>query len=187
MILFEHKEHHERLRDLGIFNPSMLMLGNQEDGLDLGKELFGNAYPYKTLDPDGGNFKFDLTSNEVITLFNTFSTVYNLGTLEHIWDVHKAYVNASKMVKLGGHFVGHSPVGGYEGHGVHISDWRFILNFFEINGFEITCNWFSNKEGYEVDQVVRNCGNIILWFAAKRIKVVEFQAPQQVFLNGIKI
>ena len=187
MILIEHKKHHERLRSFGVFNPSMLMLGNQEDRLNLGKELFENAWPYKTLDPDNGDFKFDLTSKEVIPFFNTFSTVYNLGTLEHIWDVHKAYVNASKMVRLGGYFVGHSPVGCYENHGIHISDWKFILNFFQINGFEIICNWLSDKNGNDINQVTRGGGNIILWFACKKTKIMEFQAPQQIFLNGIKI
>lgn len=181
MILPEHLRHHERL---GVFKAPMLMLGAQEDHTGVGRRVFGE---YTSLDPDGGDIRADL-AGDLSDLYGRYETVYNLGTIEHLWDCHAAYCNAARMVCVGGHFMGHSPVGGYENHGVHVTGHRFILDFFRINGFEIIQWWLTDKDGNGVTSVERGGGNVLLWFAARKITdVVEFKRPQQRFENGAPV
>lgn len=184
MILPEHRSHHQRLAALGVFTAPMLMLGNQDDRTGEAESLFGK---YQTLDPDGGDIHADL-AGDLSEYHGAFATVYNLGTIEHLWDCHRAYSNAARLVRLGGHFVGHSPVAGYEQHGVHVTAPEFILGFFRLNGFEIIAHWFSDKNGREVARVERGGGNVLLWFAARKIAAVEFfQPPQQRFVGGVPV
>jgi len=193
MILAEHIPAHNRLSKY--MNGPMLMLGNQSNEC-------GFQFPcaYQTLDPDGGDFKIDL--NNILTpdlsadqykagasvnLLSAFETVYNLGTLEHVWDVNQAYENAAKMVRLNGHFIGHSPVAGYEGHGIHVTSPGRIIDFFRFNGFNIVDMFFTDQQGRECGQPERNCGrSIILWFAAQRVGAFNYIKPQQVYKNGVK-
>ena len=67
------------------------------------KEYF-KVNDYKTIDSDGGDYN-DLTS-DLTSLDQTFETVFNPGTIEHIWTPHAAWSNALKLVKVGGYFVG---------------------------------------------------------------------------------
>lgn len=180
MILPEHAQHFDRLRPY--MKPAMLMLGNQENKA-------GYQFPcdYLTLDPDGGQLQYDL--NEPIeNMGGQFETVFNLGTLEHVWDVHQAYLNCARVLRVGGHFLGHSPVAGYEGHGIHVTDWKYIRAFLEANGFEIQELWFSEQNGRNCDVPSRNCGrSIILWFAAKKLTGAQpITKPQQIYKNGQK-
>ena len=94
------------------------------------KEYF-KVNDYKTIDPDGGDYN-DLTS-DLTSLHQTFETVFNLGTIEHIWDAHAAWSNALKLVKVGGYFVGVSPVHGYWRHGIHVTDPVAITTFIKKN------------------------------------------------------
>lgn len=185
MILREHRPHFDRLRALGAFRSPMLMLGNQEcrDG-DSAREFFG-VDSYTTLDPDGGDLPLDL-SGDVSHLFGRYDCVFNLGTIEHIWDAHAAYVNAARMVKLGGVFIGHSPVGGWERHGVHVTDEKFIRAFFRGNGFRIDAHWLALQDGRPIGDVLRGGGCQTLWMVATKLSEVErFVPPQQVFRNGM--
>lgn len=179
MILPEHMPHILRMEPY--FKAPMLMLGNQEN-----KAGYKFPVPYDTLDLDGGDIKLDL--NQQLVYGRDWETVFNLGTLEHVWNVHQAYLNAGRAVKTGGYFLGHSPVAGYEGHCIHITGWKYLLQFFELNGFQIVDRWFSEQGGRICDAPSRNCGrSIILWFVAKKItggNPIRF--PQQVYMGGVK-
>lgn len=191
MILSEHAEHHRRL--FPFMRPRMLMLGNQQN-------VCGLKFPceYEKLDPDGGDHKIDLnnplsaegsatTPAKDFKLYDAFETVYNLGTLEHVWDVHQAYENAARMVKLGGFFIGHSPIAGYEGHGIHVTDWRRITDFFHLNGFTVADQFFTHQDGSAAPAPSRNCGrSVILWFAAKKTRPYSWLKPQQIYNDGVK-
>lgn len=178
MILPEHAESHLLMR--AFCKAPMLMLGNQENRCD-----FDFGVKYVTLDVDGGDLRIDLnyTENRLRAFYNT---VYNLGTLEHVWNVHAAYSNVVKALKVGGYYLGHHPVAGYEEHGIHITNPDAILRFFEINGFKILKSWYTEQNGILCCKPFRHCGkNVILWLIAEKIENVQhIHSPMQGFIKG---
>jgi hypothetical protein len=167
--------------------PPMLMLGRQTN-----TSAYRFPCDYKTLDPDGGDFPLSLaalTDDEMDRHREAWATVFNLGTLEHIWDAHQAHVDAASMVKLGGYFLGQVPVAGWEGHGIHITDPARVLQFFRLNGFTVDTFWFTTQAGNKCEPPARGCGkSILLWFAARRDKIVGpiWLKPTQVYVDGKK-
>lgn len=184
MILPEHLAYFELIRRMGVYNSPFLMLGNQECHIGNSAQEFFDVDDYTTLDPDGGDITEDLTEWEPD---RKYETVFNLGTIEHIWDVHKAFCVAASAVAVGGHFIHHAPAGGYEGHGVHVTDWCTARDFFSINGFDIVAIWFSRQDGGLLDCITRDKGQQILWMVAKKtMDVGVYLAPQQTFKDGKK-
>lgn len=167
MIHSKHIDHYDRCKLY--CTGKMLMLGNQDSNVGPEKEFF-QCEEYKTLDPDRGDFPIDI-QGDLSSMDQMWDTVFNLGTLEHVWDVHKAYSNSARMVKVGGYFIGHAPVENYNNHGIHVTHSEAILKFFSINGFEIIDSWKSDS--------------VLLWHIAKKIThQTEFIRPQQVWSNG---
>jgi 2-polyprenyl-3-methyl-5-hydroxy-6-metoxy-1,4-benzoquinol methylase len=150
----------------------MLMLGNQYSYVGDLKKFF-QCEEYKSLDPDGGDFLYDI-QDDLSFMYEQWDCVFNLGTLEHVWDVHLAYSNAAKLIKVGGFFIGHTPIHGHHEHGVHITTPKAILKFFEINGFENIKHWdHGTHQG------------VVMWHVAQKIThQLEFKRPQQVWVNG---
>lgn len=176
------------------FQAPMLMLGKQRNPA-------GYVFPcaYQTLDPDGGDIAVDLSA-DIHTAYagdvevrgpylERFQTVFDLGTLEHIWDVHAAYVNAASMVRIGGHFIGQAPISGWEGHGIHLTSPWAIMDFFTLNGFALVQMWQTTANGAAWETpLTRNMGkSILMWYVARRVMLVErWKAPQQVYEKGVK-
>ncbi len=192
MIVKDHIPSYDRLRPY--CQAPMLVLGNQQN-----PARYQFPCAYQTLDPDGGDIEVDLSADihtahagdQVIEgpYLERFQTVFDLGTLEHIWDTHAAYVNAALMVKLGGHFIGHAPVAGWEGHGIHITSPVAIHQFFSLNGFDLIETWKTTANGGAWDgPLARNMGkSIILWYVVRRARRVDvWRRPSQVYVNGVK-
>jgi hypothetical protein len=176
MILPEDRASHDRMRVY--CKAPMLMFGNQENraGYDFGVK-------YKTLDLDGGDFNdcnlnFPIVNHEAL---GPWKTVYNIGTLEHVWNVHQAFVNAATIVDVGGFYLHCGPCAGWENHGIHVVDWRAVIRFFETNGFVVLRNWFTVQGGEECGPPVRGSGkSILLWFIAMKTKSLQrFVCPQE--------
>lgn len=185
MIVREHIPSYRRLAPY--MQPEMLMLGNQAN--TSGWQI---PCPYTTLDPDGGDLKIDLATvspSDRVRYSFTKKTVFNLGTLEHIWDIHEAYINAAHMVTMGGYFLGASPVAGWEGHGIHVTDPTYLMQLFTLNGFEIIEHWYTTQAGGDYQKPTRNCGkSATLWFAAQRRHPVMavWETPSQIYTKGVK-
>lgn len=182
MIIPEHLLQYRRLAPF--VQPDMLILGNQTNKC---KEAI--TIPYKTLDPDGGDIQVDLQDAAACAPHREqWQTVFNIGTLEHIWDAHAAYRHSADMVRLGGCFLGMVPVAGWEQHGIHITDWRYVLKFYEINGFSLESYWWTSAHGSDVTAPQRNAGkSILLWFAARRYRnALLWVRPSQVYRDGNK-
>ena len=183
MLLEQHRPHHDRLHELGVLNSPLLMLGAQTttfEGMLSARQVFElyGVSEYITLDPDGGSFDLDL-NDDLYQLRNRYETVFNLGTIEHVWDAHTAWANALRAVKIDGHFVTVTPVQGWDGHGIHITDLNAIRAFVESNGFEIVDAW----------AVVEPRG-VNYWLAAKKLRHVDeisaYKRPQQRYAGGKK-
>lgn len=190
MILREHAGSHRKFAQF--MNGSMLMLGRQDgmiDGLNA-KDYFmamGLTH-YHDLDLDGGNISLSL-DDDLHPLGAQFEAVYNLGTIEHVWDAHRAWCNALRMVKVDGHLLIHAPVGGYEGHGIHITNVQYLERFLTLNEAVCRSRWFTRQDGLPSNGPERGAGNIIYWAAwqktAHLAELADYQRPQQVFHQGV--
>jgi len=167
MIIAKDLLHYNRIKPY--CKGSMLMLGHQLSELGDPKELF-ECTEYSTLDPDCGNYKLDLNS-DLGFLDHKFDIVFNLGTIEHVWNVHQAYCNAARMVKVNGFFIGHAPVENWPNHGMHVTTADAIIRFLELNSFKVLETWKSD--------------NVIHWVIAKKLlHITNFSIPQQIWDSG---
>lgn len=161
------------------YQSPMLVLGNQESEVGNPADFFG-VDVYETLDPDGGTYTDDLTG-DLSHLDQKFQTVFNIGTIEHIWDAHRAWSNAAQLVKVGGYFLTVSPTEGWKDHAIHMTSYWAIIRFFEKNGFIRELAWLGNDEGVNGNQGL----HITLWAAFRKVEhVTEFRVPQQLYENG---
>ena len=161
----------------------MLMLGKtgmNVPGLTTAASYFSQwiGTEYSDLDLDGGDLGLDL-NEDLADLSQSYGTVFNLGTIEHVWNVHHAWANALRAVRVGGHFLNHSPVSGYHEHGLHLTFAPAIRAFVSKNGFTILDQW-TTKRGV----------GAALWFVAvkkKHIKKLsDFEPAWQVYEEGQK-
>jgi hypothetical protein len=75
---------------------------------------------------------------------NRYSVVLDGGTLEHIFNWPQAIANCMKMLKIGGHFLGISPMNDSAGHGFYqLSPAVFFRTFTEDNGFALRHCFFT--------------------------------------------
>ena len=176
----EHLRIYDDLDRHGCMRSPMLVLGRQVCEIaeyKMPKDFFASygVTDYTDLDPDGGMLKLDL-NRPLHKIWGNYEAVFNIGTLEHIWDVHVAWSNALAAVRVGGVFVTFSPVTGWVKHCIHITGARWIEEFILSNGFSCIFKTIHKMEK----------GNILV-FAARRDKTVEtYLAPQQIYKSGRK-
>ena len=164
--------HYNKIRQF-TENRDLLVLGNQVTDIESGPELFA-CKKYATLDLDNGTYPLDLTG-DLSHMDKSWDVVFDLGTIEHVWDIHKAYCNVARLVKVGGLMIGHV-VGGIDhiNHGIHVTNPQAVLMFFKQNGFVLCDHWYSE--------------NFILWYiAVKTDHRTEFKVPLQVWDNLEKV
>lgn len=161
------------LNKLGPYEPRMLMLGAQESivpGFPTARDWFRQwvGDEYDDLDLCDGDLKLDLNA-DLAELSGKYLTVFDLGTCEHVWDVHRARCNALRAVAPDGVFLSHTPIAGwcdargYLNHGLHMTLRDALLTFITTNGFEIEDAW---------DTQWHTRGKI-LWLRARKERHVE--------------
>jgi hypothetical protein len=168
------------------YQPRMLMLGAQEcivPGVSTSRDWFRRYVgdEYDELDLIDGDLRLDLNA-DLSELGQCYGSVFNLGTIEHVWDVRMAWINAMRAVTIDGWFLSHSPLAGWVdadgncNHGIHRTRREAILEFVARNGFEIVDQWETQ---------FRRRGTI-LWFRARKTRHVQdaagFEPPM--FLRG---
>lgn len=88
-------------------------------------------------DFEGADLLYDL-NQPVNDLKEAFDTVYDGGTLEHVFNFPTALKSCMEMVKLGGRFFSHAPTNNWCGHGFYqLSPELFFRAFSPPNGFVI--------------------------------------------------
>lgn len=180
MIHSETLPHLERLSRY--FAPPMLMLGATGSTISeypQARDFFARwvGDQYADLDLDDADLRLDL--NDDIGRGEEFATVFNLGTIEHVWNVHNAWSNALRMVRVGGYFVSASPILGYLNHGLHLTFAPTIRAFVAKNGFEVVEEFTTRRK------VGDN-----LWLAARKMRhiteLADFEPAWQVYEQGAK-
>lgn len=141
--------------------PQMLLLGDH-----IYKTEYRFPIKYQSIDIHG---KPDIIHDLTKPIELQYNTIFNLGTLEHIWDFTKAFTNVLNAINLDGYYIGHHPVSGWENHCIHITDWKYINQFLIENGFKNILYFFTLQNGLRCDVPTRNCGqSIIFWCVYKK-------------------
>lgn len=157
MVIKEHVGFLESLRCY--YTPRFAILGDLRYMVDFS---FGE---HVTIDIQG---KADVLHDLTKPLPEKFQSIYNSGTLEHIWDYHAAFENVLSAINVGGTYLGHHPVAGWENHGIHVLNHAAIRQFARLNGYQIEQEFFTH--GSQVcPPPRRNCGQSILyWMVARK-------------------
>lgn len=92
-------------------------------------------------DYEGADVLHDMNSPIPESLHEQFDTLFDSGTLEHVFRVDTALKNCMEMVKVGGHALITVPANNYCGHG-----------FYQFSP-ELFYRVFTPKNGYEIEQV----------------------------------
>lgn len=87
---------------------------------------------------EGASVIQDLSKPLADDLESKFDTIYDGGTIEHIFELPTAYRNVHKMLKPGGVLIGHSPCNNWINH-----------SFYQINP-EMVYGFWEKAMGYEV-------------------------------------
>jgi hypothetical protein len=87
---------------------------------------------------EGASLVHDLNKPIGPELRERFDTVYDGGTLEHVFQFPTALKNAMEMVRVGGHLFIHTVTNNYCGHGFYqFSPELFFRALSEANGYEV--------------------------------------------------
>lgn len=131
------------------------------------------------------DYQWDLNLPVPLKFHNAFQTVFDIGTLEHIYDTKQCLENYLRLVKVGGLFALVTPINGYFGHGFHVFNPHTIIDALEQNGFSIEYQKYSTSTGLEIsDPSIRK--NILLFIVARKTKkLTTFKIPQQQYWADI--
>jgi hypothetical protein len=111
--------------------------------------------------------------------YERYQTVYDVGTIEHVFDTRQCLENCMRMVKVGGHYFIHTPVKGYFEHGLHTFDPRVMIRALMMNNFEIVYRQFSSSKGERIKHA-KDADDSLVWVVGKKTASMgEFQIPQQ--------
>jgi hypothetical protein len=89
-------------------------------------------------DYEGADFVFDLNQPIPDHLKERFDTVFDGGTLEHVYNFPVAIENAKAMARIGGRVMMISPTNNFVGHGLYQFSPELLYRVFSSeNGFQV--------------------------------------------------
>jgi len=125
------------------------------------------------------NLKYDLNLPIPKDEYEKYNTIFDIGSLEHIFDTRQCLENCMRMVKPNGFYFLHTPVNGYFNHGLHTFSPELIIQSFKLNKFEIQYERYSSYDGIPLkhpDDVI----NSLIWIIGKKKESMKiFRIPQQ--------
>ena len=108
-----------------------------------------------------------------------FHTVMDIGTLEHIFDTKQALENCLRMIKVGGFYFLHTPINGFFGHGLHMTNPECLVDTLVLNNFDVHNAFYTDVVGKPINHPL-DAPHAILWLLAqKRQQMQQFKIPQQ--------
>lgn len=88
---------------------------------------------------EGASIIHDLNRPVPARIYDQYSAVVDVGTIEHVFDVARCLHNYMVMVRPGGHVIIHTPSNNYLEHGFHqFGPQLFERVFRHVNGFALT-------------------------------------------------
>jgi hypothetical protein len=144
---------------------------------------------------EGASIIHDLNEPLPALYREQYDSVFDGGTLEHVFNFPVAIRNAMEAVKIGGHLLLHTPINNCCGHGFYqFSPELFYRVLSEENGFKISqmvaFSLFPVTECFEVKDPAQTNGRVeirydphqvLLWVLAQRTRKADIfkAAPQQ--------
>ena len=134
--------------------------------------------------------------NEPISqnLKESYDTVIDSGTLEHVFNFPTAIKNCMELLNRGGHFIGLTPCNNFFGHGFYqFSPELYYRVFSKENGFQVrnmyffiddpATSFYSVKDPAEVRErvILNNAFPAFLFVVAERVSIEPIfrNTPQQ--------
>jgi SAM-dependent methyltransferase len=92
---------------------------------------------YSSIDPGtpGSKYQFDL--NHPVPLEEQFDLVINIGTAEHVFNVHQFFKTAHDLTKSGGMMIHSCPFTGWADHGFYTFQPTFFFDLARANRYTI--------------------------------------------------
>jgi hypothetical protein len=87
---------------------------------------------------EGASIVQDLNLPVDTSLHTRFSTIFDGGTLEHVFDFPQAIQNCMSMLRVGGSFIQVAPANNFMGHGFYQFSPELLYQVFSsVNGFRV--------------------------------------------------
>ena len=125
---------------------------------------------------------------------DSYDTLIDSGTLEHVFNFPTAIKNCMEVIRTGGHYIGITPCNNFFGHGFYqFSPELYYRVFSKENGFEVSrmyffiddpsTSFYAVKDPAEVRErvILNNAFPAFLFVVAKKISVEPIfkNTPQQ--------
>ena len=108
-----------------------------------------------------------------------YLTLIDIGSLEHVFDTRQCFENCLRMLAPGGHYLLHTPVNGYYGHGFHVFNPECLRGGLQLNGFHVIYEKYSTLDGRPVADPSFP-GDTLTWIVARKEREMDqFVCPQQ--------
>jgi hypothetical protein len=152
---------------------------------------------YSAVDPGtpGSRYRFDL--NLPLPIPERFDLVINIGTAEHIFNVHQFFKTAHELTRAGGLMMHSSPFTGWLDHGFFNFQPTFFFDLARANSYEIISficgriNPFQYVQVNSHDDIPRLIQakkipegshiNVLM----RKISDADFQVPVQAYYAGV--
>lgn len=128
---------------------------------------------------DRAELRYDLNLPLPEAEHERFRVVFDIGSLEHVFDTRQCLENCMRMVKPDGLYFLHTPVKGFYDHGLHTFSPELVIQAFERNGFAIEYLAFSSDGGERLEDAGDADDSLIWIVGKKRRALVQFAIPQQ--------
>jgi hypothetical protein len=100
-------------------------------------DVFLQPESYTAIDPGtpGSQYKFDL--NQPVPLNEKFDVTINIGTGEHVFNVHQFYKTAHELTAAGGLMIHSAPFTGWIDHGFYSFQPTFFFDLARANRYHV--------------------------------------------------
>lgn len=125
------------------------------------------------------HIRHDLNTPVPLNLQEKYKTVFDIGSIEHVFDARQCLENCLRMVSVGGCYGLVTTVHGYYGHGLNVFHHSYFTNALKQNNFDVLYLKFTSFAGEEI-QHPQDALNSLIWLVArKKMAMKKFEMPQQ--------
>lgn len=111
--------------------------------------------------------------------YEKYNVVFDIGTLEHVFDSSQCLENCLRMVRKAGLYFLVTVVNGYYGHGLHVFNPELLTGVLAANNFEILHLKYSTERG-KIIKGPQYGINVLAWIVSRKTASMEcFLKPQQ--------
>jgi len=139
----------------------------------------GNSVVSLDLFDNRAELRYDMNRPVPESEHKKYGSLIDIGCLEHLFDTAQCLENCIRMVRTGGHYLLHTPVNGYFGHGLHVFNPQGLIDCIEANGFKIVYLKYSTMFGKPISDP-STASNALIWLVGRKEEEVPvFTCPQQ--------